>query len=189
MNGKFLAAGAAVLVCALSASANPIVVEFNESGLPSNTPLQGIGAFSGFGLSFGVNTLLAQDPRFVGAGIDQWGITNTIGQTDPIRVFFDVGALSVKIDWVTVSTLLIAEAYDAGGVLLDSIFIPAGGSLEQGSFTFSGIGTIARIEMYDNAQFLGIGRMEYTLIPLPSAALLGGLGLAPLALYRRRRAL
>jgi len=183
-------AGLMFAMCAPLANAN-VTVEFSEVDLPSMTLLDGTTYFDAYGIAFEDTTYYAVDSRFPPAGVDNRGITTTSGPDNIATVVFTTPVTSVTVDWVTIRTEDIhITAYDFGGNILYAqsatglVTDPA-----WGTFTFTGVGPIAKISFWDATGSVGVGRLEFTPIPAPGAILLGGIGVGIVGWLRRRRAL
>ena len=184
-----LAVGALLLslsVEAAPAHAGMIEVEFSEVDLPNLTLLDGTDFFDAFGLSFEDLTYYAIDSDFIGAGLDNIGIT-TSGFNNLLTVVFTPEVTSVTIDFVTISfSTMFGAAFDSEGAELDSFFFDPGGvDPAYGSHTFSDIGNIAKVTFSDGNGFIGVGRLRYTFVPAPASLAL--LALGAVAGIRRRR--
>ena len=147
-----------------TAYAGDIEVEFNEVELPNLTLLDGTDYFEPFGISFEDETFWAIDERFIGAGVDEVGITTTTGANNIMTVFFTPEVTVLTIDFLTVlGSDLTGTAFDSAGQSLDSFFFdPAGEDPAYGSHTFSDIGNIAAVTFSDGAGQIGVGRLLYT---------------------------
>lgn len=179
-------AGLVFASASASAAVTPVTLEFSEVALANGTPLAGSEAFAAYGVHFVGTTKFAIDPIFVGAGSDNSGITTGLNPS-LMGVSFDQGATSVSFSGVSLNTVFIADAFDMNGVLLASYtptFLPA---VQYYSHTFSGIGVIGRVEFHDNANFIGVGRLEFEPVPEPATAGLGLLAAVQCLASRVRR--
>jgi hypothetical protein len=160
-------------------TADADVVEFSEVDLPTLTLLDGTTHFDPYGLAFQDTTYYAIDSRFPLAGLDNHGITTTSGPDNIATVVFTTPAVWLTADWLTIGTNdIYMTAYDSGGNVLDAQ--SATGLTTDpawGSFTFAGVGDIAKISFWDATGTVGVGRLEFTPVPIPGAVLLGMLGL------------
>ena len=173
-------------------------IEFSpgEAGVAGPTPgnlilLDGSGIFSSYGLAFSDTTYWAYDNRFPPAGSDNYGITTTGGPDNFAAVVFTTPVSSLTADWVTIMTNAIyMEAYDSGNNLL-SIQSATGLMTDPswGSFTFAGLGPIAKMRFYDQTGAVGVGKLSFTPIPAPGAILLGSIGIGVVSWLRRRKTL
>ena len=158
-------------------------VEFSEVILTTLTPLDGTTYYDPYGISFRNTTYYAVDERFPPAGVDFYGITSTTPDEAPnpdneLGVNFLTNVTSVTFDWLSInSSDIYAAAFDAGGTELGTYAVTGLSGESHGSHTFSGLGLIDHIIVHDGTGQLGIGRLEFTPIPTPSAALLGLVGL------------
>ncbi|HEY7090908.1 MAG TPA: hypothetical protein VH518_22620 [Tepidisphaeraceae bacterium] len=180
---------AAILAGATSARAAvpPITVEFSEAAVANGTNLVGSNAFAAEGLHFTGSATYILDPALIGAGTDNAGITTGLNPNF-MGVTFDGGATSVTFAGVTLNTEFVATAFDSSNNVLDTFSAPSVPGLNYLTHTFSGVGDIARVEFHDNAQFIAVGRIEYTVVPEPT--MLGTLGAIlglPLLAARQRR--
>jgi hypothetical protein len=182
MSGLLLAAAATAVASSAHAAVPPVVVEFSEAGLSSGTNLSGSNAFAAQGLHFNGTTTYVTDPLFLGAGADTSGITT--GNTNLMGVLFDAGATSVTFKGLSLNTEFVATAFAPGGGVLDTFSTPVTPGTNLFTHTFSGLGTIGRVEFHDNAQFIGVGRIEFE--PVPEPTCLAGAGVMALLVSRRR---
>ncbi len=161
-----------------------IIVEFSEVDLPSPTLLDGTTHFDAYGLAFEDTTFWGIDSRFVGAGIDDRGITTTGGQDNAMTVVFIQPVTSFTVDYVTISeNTIYGTAYDLGGN-------PIAGFSSSGYGQWSVFtGLTKKITFHDGTGYIGIGRIEFEAIPAPGAILLGSIGVGLVGWLRRRRAL
>ena len=167
-----------------------IIVEFSEVDLPTITLLDGTTHFDTYGLSFEDTTYYAVDSRFVGAGVDDRGITTSTGQDNVMTIAFINPVTSFSVDWLTVSSAdIYATAYDSGGGVLAS-FSATGlsGPTDHGNFGYAG-SPVSKLSLHDGTGLIGVGRIEFQPIPAPGAILLGSMGIGLVGWLRRRRAL
>lgn len=178
---------------AAGASAAMTTIEFSEVDLPNQTPLDGTSHFDAYNLSFEGKILYVIDSRILGAGDDNWGVTTTGDINDNVGniVFIDDVSI-VTADWVSIySNNFFMDAYDSGGNLLATQSTTGLSGTSHGSYTFSGIGQIAKISFWDGTGLVGIGRLQFdtTPIPAPGAFMLGSIGVGFVGWLRRRRTL
>jgi len=163
-----------------------ITVEFSEVDLPTITLLDGTTHFDAYGLAFEDTTFYAVDSRFIGAGVDDRGITTSTGQDNVMTVVFIQPVTSFTVDYVTLVDVTInGTAYDLGGNPIAGF-----SSSGYGQWTvFSGL--TKKISFHDGTGMIGIGRIEFEPepIPAPGAILLGSIGVSIVGWLRRRRAL
>lgn len=164
-----------------------VIVEFNEVDLTNLTCLDGTAYFEPWGLAFEDTTFYAIESLFPPAGVDDRGITTTSGPDNLMTVVFTTPAASVTADWITAwGNSIYATAYDSGGAVLDMQSETGLSAITYGTFTFSGLGPIAKITFHDGPGTIGVGRLAFTSVPEPlTICLLGFGGL----LLRRRRTL
>ena len=176
------------------ASKAGITVEFSEVDLSNFTLLDGTSYFDAYGLAFEDTTYYGIDSRFVGAGVDDRGITHVTqeghghGEPDPrieqMTVVFIQPVTSFTVDYVTLSEVTInGTAYDLGGNPIAGF----GGSGYGQWSVFTGL--IKKITFHDGTGMIGVGRIEFQPIPAPGAILLGSIGVGIVGWLRRRRAL
>jgi len=170
-----------------------IVVEFDEVVLINLTPLDGTSHYDPWGLSFEDTTYYAIDDRFPPAGVDDYGITTTTGPENEMTVVFTPVVTQVRFDWLSIiGNSIFATAYDSSDVLLQTQSVTGLSGTTRGSFTFSGLGDIAKTTFHDGTGMIGVGRLEYSPIPEPASvivwSLLGALGIAVGWWTRRRKA-
>jgi len=161
-----------------------IIVEFSEVDLPTLTLLDGTTHFDAYGLAFEDTTYYGVDSRFVGAGIDDRGITTTSGQDNMMTVVFIQPVTSFTVDFLTLPEVTIyGDAYDLGGN-------PIAGFSSSGYGQWSVFtGLTKKITFHDGTGMIGVGRIEFQPIPAPGAILLGSIGVGIVGWLRRRRAL
>jgi hypothetical protein len=165
-----------------------ITVEFSEVSLPTITLLDGTPHFNPYGLAFEDTTYYAIDSRFVGAGVDNVGITTTGGQDNLMTIVFLNPAVSFLADWVAIgSSDIYATAYDSGGGVLAG-FGAGGAGTYYGSFGYTG-SPVSKLTFHDGIGQIGVGRIEFEAIPAPGAILLGSIGVGVVSWLRRRRTL
>jgi len=185
----------AALIMSFSAAASiaGITVEFSEVDLPSVTLLDGTAYFDAYGISFEDTTYYGIDSRFIGAGVDDRGITTTSGPDNLMTVVFTTPASYVQVDWVAdLGNDFYTTVYDTGGgVLFDShstgTGLYYGGDAYQ---VFSGP-LIAKMTFHDDTGWIAVGRIEFEKesIPAPGAILLVGIGAGIVGYLRRHRTL
>jgi hypothetical protein len=185
------AIAALIITVGTPASKAGVTVEFSEVDLPNLTLLDGTTYFNPYGLAFEDTTFYAIDSRFIGAGVDNRGITTTSGQDNLMTIVLLNPAVSFTVDWLTVgSSDIYGDAYDSGGGFLASFF--AGGSTtptdDYGSWSYSG-SPVSKLTFHDGTGLIGVGRIEFEPIPAPGAILLGGIGIGLVGWLRRRRTL
>jgi hypothetical protein len=169
-----------------------VTVEFSEVSLPSLTPLDGTLHFSPYGLAFEDTTFYAIDSRFIGAGVDDRGITTTGGSDNVMTIVFLDPAISFTVNWVTVSgNDIYATGYDSGGGVVTAFSVTGLPSpVSYGSFGWAGIGSpISKLTFHDGTGMIGVGRIEFEAVPAPGAILLGSIGVGIVSWLRRRRTL
>ena len=189
-----------VAVCAIvglifAASTPPanagVTVEFSEVSLPSLTLLDGTLHFNPYGLAFEDTTYYAVDSRFIGAGVDDRGITTTGGADNIMTIAFLDPVVSFTVDWTTISgSDIYATGYDSGGGVVIA-FSASGlpGPTDYGTFGYA-LGTpVSKLTFHDGTGQIGVGRIEFEAIPAPGAILLGGIGVGVVSWLRRRRTL
>lgn len=182
---------AVVVASGLASAAQAVVVEFNESGLPTNTILTfppSPPQFEALGLRISGAARLNQGSVNLLAGADNWGIQN-VGSTafDPLIFTFLTPVDSLRVFFATVnSNVLTLTAFDANNQALASFTSPQVGGTAGGDHTFSGIGNISRITVAAPYFTAFVGRLEYNQVPAPGAAGLAALSLG-IAGARRRR--
>lgn len=148
--------GLALGVCI--SAANGEEIEFDEVILGQLTLLDGTTHYDPYGISFEDTTYYVIDDRIPPAGADDYGITTTDGPDNEMTIVFTPPAISVTLDWATLGTEYIsATAYDSDGIPLDT----QDDTAPHGSFTFSGVGLIAKITLSDNEGQIAVGRLEY----------------------------
>ncbi len=164
MNYVIPSASLLIVLTVPTAYAGDIEVEFNEVELPNLTLLDGTDYFEPFGISFEDETFWAIDDRFIGAGVDEVGITTTGGANNVMTVVFTPEVTVLTIEFLTIDgSELTGTAFDSAGQSLDSFFFdPAGEDPAYGSHTFSDIGSIAAVTFSDGTGEIGVGRLLYT---------------------------
>jgi hypothetical protein len=185
--------GALGLLFAISipvANAN-ITIEFSEVDIPNLTLLDGTTYFDPWNLAFEDTTYYCVDSRFPPAGVDDRGITTSTGSDNIGTVVFTVPAISATLDWSTLfGEDIYMTAYDSGGNVLDAqsaTGLP--GPQDWGSFTFAGVGPIAKISFWDHTGLVAVGKLTFQPVPAPGAILLGGIGVSLVGWLRRRQIL
>jgi hypothetical protein len=176
---------ASLLSCFVAANAN--VVEFSEESLASLTLLDNTSYFNAVGLSFSQGTYYASDSRFIGAGVDDSGVTSADGDN-----VFEIDFLTpANSSYWTYAYYLILDGasmtmrfYDTNNSNVFTLSDSASGSNKTAYIGISGFGDISRIEVLGSDQRIGVGRVEFTPVPEPST--LAVLGIGGLALIRRR---
>lgn len=165
-----------------------VEVEFGEVDLPSLTRLDDTSFFDSFGISFEDETFYAVTDNFVGAGIDDRGITGNTGSNNLIAVVFDPPVNSLTVDFLTLGdAAATGAARDANGTLIER-FIFAEGFLEPayGSHTFENPGDITTFSFRsDQIHNVGLGRLDFTPVPEPSGCIAYFLALCVALSYRR----
>jgi hypothetical protein len=150
------------------------IVEFSEVDLPSPTDLTGTSYFTPYGLGF-QDSFYGVDARFVGAGVDNRGITTVTSNVG--AVLFTTPVNSLTVNTVRINTDIFVSVLDAGGNVLQTQSATGVSGTLYDTFSFSGLGSIARLEFHDGTGFVGIGRLEYTptnTVPEPSTLVMGG---------------
>lgn len=182
---------AVIAAVGVTSAARAVVVEFNESGLPSNTILTfppRPPEFTALGLEISGAARLNQSTVNLNAGTDNWGIQN-VGATsfDPLIFTFLTPVSNLRIFWATVnSNVFTATAFDAGNNAVAAFTTPQGVGTTGGDFTFSNVGEITRVTINGPYFTAFIGRLEYIQVPAPGAAALAALSLGAAGLRRRR---
>jgi len=175
---------ALIITLGAPASKAGITVEFSEVDLPTLTLLDGTTHFDAYGLAFEDTTYYGIDSRFVGAGVDDRGITTTGGLDNSMTVVFIQPVTSFTVDYLTLPDVTInGTAYDLGG---NPIFAFSSAGYGQWS-VFTGL--TKKITFHDGTGMIGVGRIEFEAIPAPGAILLGSIGVGIVGWLRRRRAL
>lgn len=170
-----------------SPTADADIIEFSEVDLPTLTLLDGTTHFDLYGIAFEDTTYYAIDVRLPPAGVDDRGITTSAGPDNIATVVFTTPAVSITADWGILSTNdIYMAAYDSGGNVLDTQFATGLTDPDYGSFTFAGVGEIAKISFWDGTGKVAVGRLEFTPVPVPTAVILGiiGLGVAGVKLRK-----
>jgi hypothetical protein len=191
---KRFVAACAIVGLIFAASPPPadasITVEFSEVSLPTLTLLDGTPHFNPYGLAFEDTTFYGIDSRFIGAGVDNVGITTTGGQDTLMTIVFINPAVNFTVDWLTIGgNDMYMTAYDSGGGVLTAIGVTGlSGPTDYGSFGYAG-SPVSKLTFHDGIGQIGVGRIEFEPIPAPGALLLGGIGAGLVGWLRRRRTL
>jgi hypothetical protein len=161
-----------------------ITVEFSEVDLPSLTLLDGTSYFNPYGLAFEDTTYYGVDSRFIGAGVDDRGITTTSGPDNAMTIIFLNPVTSFTVDWVTVGgSDIYGDAYDSGGGFIS-------GFMSTGPYgSWGSVGLVSKLTFHDGTGQIGVGRITFEPIPAPGAILLGSIGVGVVSWLRRRRTL
>lgn len=114
---------ALIITLGTPASKASTTVEFSEVDLPILTLLDGTAYFDAYGLAFEDTTYYGIDSRFIGAGVDDRGITTTSGPDNLMTVVFTTPVSYVQVDWLAdLGHDFYTTVYDSdGGVLFSSI--------------------------------------------------------------------
>lgn len=177
-----LLAALVALVCI--APVHAATIEFSEVALSSGTSLAGTDHYAPLGLHFDGSATYVEDNRLLDAGNDTSGITTGL-RNPSMFVLFDDGATEVTFHGIAVNTDFYAIAYDENDVVIDNFHAPAQAGTFPVTHTFSGVGTIAKVEFHDNNNFIAVGQIQFTPFPEP-ASMLAGAGLLGLLAMRRR---
>lgn len=168
------------LGAALPLAASATTVTFTEvPGLSSGQDVTNEWASFGLDLSGVYWYVDARDP-FDTIGVANRGLEGTIR--------FLNGTSAATVDWLTITTTITLEAYDAADNLLDSFNTRcATGDTCSGTETLTG-GSIAYLKFRDGGGTVGISTVTFDhRIPEPATLALAGLALAGLGAARRRR--
>lgn len=205
--GTICVIAALIITLGAPASKAGITVEFSEVDLPNFTLLDGTSYFDAYGLAFENWTYYAVDSLFIGAGVDDRGITADVDdggneggdgeRRDPknklITVVFIQPVTSFTVDYMTIGVDTInGTSYDLDGNPGVGFSSSSSG---YGSWSVSGslIKKITFIydELYVGTGTIGVGRIEFEPepIPAPGAILLGSIGVGIVGWLRRRRTL
>jgi hypothetical protein len=177
---KFCLSTLIALGAALPLAATATTVTFTEfPGISSGTPVTNEWAAFGLDLSGVYLYVDARDP------FDQTGIAN---QALEGTISFLNGTSFATVDWVTITTTITLEAYDAAHNLLDSFSDSCvTGNVCSGTETLVG-GNIAYLKFRDSGGTVGISTVTFgNRVPEPATLALAGLALAGLGAARRRR--
>jgi hypothetical protein len=159
------------------------VVEFSEVDLLNPTLLDGSPHFNPYGLAFEDTTYWAMDSQFIGAGIDDKGITTTGGPDNVMTVVFTQPVSYFEAYYVTIGGVTLeGTAYDIYGN-------PSAGVSTTGYGIWSVSGLTKKISFNDGTGMIGVGRIDFQPIPAPGAILLGSIGVGLVSWLRRRRTL
>jgi len=203
MNPRFLrpsAAALSALLCAVSASAASVLIEFDE--LPAS-PANGL-TFKGVTFGFEVSGAASDDATF---NVDL-GFGSTLQTTDPVMEGDATGLLTLTFAVPTPTLsfgLLLGGATDytpgavidlySGAVLVDSIGLDTLAdpveAISEAHFLWSNAGMPidrAVVDFDDNAGRFAMDNLSFVPEPLPTLAAFGLVGFAAARFLRRRLA-
>ena len=168
-------------------SANALMIDFTEVYSSADGPTQTLGGNEW--AAYGITTsnsfwyVSSSDP------FDTMGIANANAFGNPPttgEITFLSTLTTLSIDWVTLtSNDIYIDAFDAGGVLIDSFYFVGTGT-SFGTTTFSG--PISSFQFHDSGGTVGISTLNFTYaaVPEPASLLLLGSGLFGFVAMRKK---
>ena len=142
-----------------------------------------------------IDSVDADDGTIDGSGLDGHSLYNPSGSAGIAFTFTDTLPTHAGIVWTDGAGTITFEAWDAGGVSLGTLTGTHGvsgswaGQTDSDRFYgASDMGGISRIHIMNSSAGIEVDHLQYGVVPVPGAVLLGMLGLSVVGVKLRKRA-